>query len=491
MAARELTASSPTTPDHVPLHTGAGTRSPAELGGEVTLARLKWLAIVLPVAFLSLLWILVHSAFGALHHFPDIFILLGLMSLGVGGFAFAVFEVVNRLEQRVVARNRELAVLLTVGRAASSSLVLGELLDAATTAVLGVLPVHAAEVWLLEDDRTLRLVRRRGIDGATFVEGDVAEFADVLPTFAFGGSAPVILYDAASGQPPVPERLRSLGFGTYCGLPLRHRQELVGVLGVASQDGSAFCTEWDMRLLQGIGEWIALALANARLHEEVLDGAVLEERLRIARELHDGLAQVLTYINAQALAVERLLETGRNEEARAEVAAMKHAARQVYGDVREAIVGLRTSLARPALVPALRRYLGEYERTAGASLQLEIPDEVEGLELPASVEIQLIRVVQEALANVRKHADATAATVRLALADGRLKVEVEDDGRGFDPATSVSTGWPRFGLQTMHERAQAVGGSFELTSQPGAGTRIAVTVPLIDAREAAVAGLAG
>jgi two-component system nitrate/nitrite sensor histidine kinase NarX len=99
--------------------------------------------------------------------------------------------------------------------------------------------------------------------------------------------------------------------------------------------------------------------------------------------------------------------------------------------------------------------------------------------LPPSVEIQLVRIVQEALSNVRKHARAASTTVSLEIRDHhRLAIEVVDDGRGFDLDEPVRTGWPHFGLQTMRERAQAIGGTFELWSRPGSGTRVAVQVPL-------------
>jgi signal transduction histidine kinase len=268
-------------------------------------------------------------------------------------------------------------------------------------------------------------------------------------------------------------------------LPLRHRGEIVGVLGVASKDANTLSSDRELRLLAGIGEGVALAIANARLHERVLDGAVLEERIRIARELHDGLAQVLGYINTQTLAAKRLLTTGRTEEARSRLDAMEGAARNVYGDVREAILGLRLSLPRQGLVPTLRSYLEEYASMSGTHLSLSADDHVETVELPPEVEIQLVRIVQEALANVRKHAQAANATVRLALDDGVLAIEVADDGRGFDPGLERRTGWPRFGLQTMRERAQALGGRFELESKPGAGTRVRVTLPEVRSSEVA------
>lgn len=127
---------------------------------------------------------------------------------------------------------------------------------------------------------------------------------------------------------------------------------------------------------------------------------------------------------------------------------------------------------------------------AGAELTLDADADVERLELPPAIEIQLVRIVQEALANVRKHARAAHVTVRLSLIGGVLTIEIADDGQGFDPGLETRTGWPRFGLQTMRERAQAVGGRFELESERGAGTRISVSVPVVQPHEVAHASRA-
>ncbi len=261
-------------------------------------------------------------------------------------------------------------------------------------------------------------------------------------------------------------------------MPLEHRGTLLGVLGVASRDPGALRSPRELRLLEGIGERVAAAITTARLHEQVLDGAVVDERMRIARELHDGLAQVLGFINTQTLAVKKLLASGRVPEAAGELDAMEAAARNVYGDVREAIVGLRLSLSREGLLPTLREYLASFERMTGAVLRLEAEAEAERLELPRPTEIQLVRITQEALSNVRKHSDARNVAVRVAAHDGMLVLEVADDGRGFDPQATAPTGWPRLGLQTMRERAEAVGGTFALDATPGAGTRLHVRVPI-------------
>ena len=456
----------------------------------MTLGRLKWLAIAAPICVLAVMWALLHTVFLDLHDYPGVLVVLVTTVVLVAAFATGVFAVVTRLEQRIVDQNQELEhrtqeleAVLTVGRAASSSLELGELLDAAMDAILEVTRANAAEVWLRSGPGDLQLARHRGTDDEALAEQTRLRDGEGLPGLAAATAAPVVVHDLQNDRRLIRPGMVASGFRTYCGLPLQHRGEIVGVLGVAAKNPQVLSSERELRLLTGIGERVALAIANARLHERVLDIAVLEERMRIARELHDGLAQVLGYISTQTLAVKRLLAGGRVDEARGELEAMENAARDVYADVREAILGLRLSLPRQGLVPALRGYLDAYAPMSGVRSSLDAADQVEALELQPEVEIQLVRIVQEALANVRKHAHATHAAVRLAVDAGVLEIEISDDGRGFDQNAEAPTGWPRFGLQTMRERALALGGSFHVMSTAGEGTRVSVTLPVFNSQE--------
>ena len=443
----------------------------------MSLSRLKWFAIVAPMTFLVVVGYLVRGPFHEeLHEFPGYLYVLAVLTLAVSVFSFFVFGIIGRVERRVLEQNEHLSALLAVGQAGSSSLDLADVLDAALEAILSVTSAEAGEVWLVKDGGELVLVRQRGAAADAFLERTRLRLGEGLPGLAAQSGSPIIVHDLASDPRFVRERVKELGFESFCAQPLVRRGETVGVLAVASRSPAALSSAAERRLLEGIGEQLVIAVENAQLHERVLDAAVLEERERLAHELHDGLAQVLGYVNTQTLAIEKLLSSGRNEEAEEQVAWMREAARRVYTDVREAILGLRST--RDALIPSLRSYLSDYGRMTGLLLELNVAAEVEALRLAPSVEIQLVRIAEEALSNVRKHAHATSATVSLEVRDQRLAIEIVDDGRGFDLDQPVRTGWPHFGLQTMRERAQAIGGTFELWSKPGSGTRVAVKVPL-------------
>jgi signal transduction histidine kinase len=218
------------------------------------------------------------------------------------------------------------------------------------------------------------------------------------------------------------------------------------------------------------------------LHRRVRDLAITEERERIAREMHDSLAQVLGYVNTKAQAVQELLKSGQVERAEQQVGQLGEAARSAYADVREGILGLRTSLGpQHSLLDALEEYLDRWREQSGVEAQLIVEPAGGKLDgLGPSAELQLLRIVQEALANVRKHAAATSVRVRITESLEAVETAIEDDGRGFEPGHGRvgEDAVPHFGLATMRERAESVGGHLEIQSAPGEGTRVLVRVPV-------------
>jgi signal transduction histidine kinase len=203
--------------------------------------------------------------------------------------------------------------------------------------------------------------------------------------------------------------------------------------------------------------------------------AIVEERERIARELHDGLAQVLGYLNTKTTAVRLLLGKGQTQAAEAQLAQLEEAARDLFVDVREAILGLRLTSQRDAhLSTLLCDYADQFSQLSDLPVEVTIYPGVERIGLAAETELQLLRIVQEALANVRKHARASRACVSVQDSGQVLTLMVSDDGRGFDPGQTPHNRRPHFGLSTMRERAEAIGARFCLDSRPDAGTRITV-----------------
>lgn len=216
-----------------------------------------------------------------------------------------------------------------------------------------------------------------------------------------------------------------------------------------------------------------------RITQDNRDSAVIQERERTAREMHDGMAQLLGYINTQTIAVRKLLSDNRSAEANEELTKIENIARSLYADVREGILGLRIPADRKGgLVDTLREYAVSYGEMSGIQVEIKALPGVELSDLSPSSEIQLTRIVQEALTNVRKHSKATNAVVTFERRGDELCLAITDNGKGFDITRLPPRGWPRFGLQTMKERAQAVGGDFEIHTALGKGCTIFVRVPL-------------
>ena len=264
---------------------------------------------------------------------------------------------------------------------------------------------------------------------------------------------------------------------TFLGIPIRYKGRAVGSIYLTDKEGGSPFTAEDEEIVRLFANQAAVAIQNAQLYEQVQALAVETERTRISREMHDGLAQVLSYVNTKAQAIEALLDNEDISSARAQLKELSQAAREVYGDVREGILALRTQAGgERSFADAMAAYISEYSHQLGPSTKVDrhIPDD---LNLTPLQEVQVLRIVQEALTNARKHAPAGHVSVTLSQGAQGLEIEVRDDGDGFNPLAIRRGEWPHLGLQTMQERTEAIGGTFAIESTPGSGTRVRVTVP--------------
>jgi two-component system nitrate/nitrite sensor histidine kinase NarX len=266
--------------------------------------------------------------------------------------------------------------------------------------------------------------------------------------------------------------------------------ELLGELSLARQAGLPF-TERDRRYLVTLGGITAIAIAAARLRANERQGAILAERDRIARELHDSLAQVLGSTHLRLRVLLARPELTEQPAVTAELEALADVCEEAYRDVREAILGLREASQGRGLLAALAAYLEKFSQQSAIPVDLEATVAEEPA-LSTSAEIQVIRVIQEALTNVRKHARATRAHVRVseAAVGDALVIVIEDDGRGFDPTVSRIHRDGGYGVATMRERVELVGGTLRIDSTPRHGTRVVATVPQVARSRSAAASAA-
>lgn len=453
-----------------------------------TLRRLKWLGVLVPLAFLAVVDTLRHLFNPELlHAWPGYVLLAGIVLGGALLFSEAIFAVVARIQEGLAQRNRELLALHEAGLAITAELGLETVLQRVVDTARDLVEARYGALSILGDAGKIELFLTSGITPAE------RSTIGALPVGR--GLLGVVLHEGqrlrisdlhrdprAVGFPPNHPPMHSL-----LAVPVLARGKVVGNLYMTEKEGAAEFTLEDEETLARFATQAALAIENARLHAQVQALAITEERERIAREMHDTLAQVLGYVNTKAQAAQEFLRADRPDRAEEQIGQLAEAARGAYAEVRESILGLRTALGpqRP-LLDTLSDYLQQWQDQSG--IGTTFVRHVEEPHLPPSAELQLLRVVQEALTNARKHAGATRVSVELRQADGWLEAVVDDNGKGFDLSSIGSGEYPRFGLATMRERAEAAGGSLIVESTPGNGTRIVARFPTLGATAATGGG---
>ena len=223
---------------------------------------------------------------------------------------------------------------------------------------------------------------------------------------------------------------------------------------------------------------------QAQILEQQRALSMLHEREQLARELHDNLGQVFAFVNVQGQAIHRLLRRGDLSTADEYVRRLLEVAREADVDIRESIIGLRVTISEHGFLPTLTQYLARYEKNYGIQIRLEGSEPFTDEAFEPLVEVHLLRILQEALTNVRKHAKAHCVQISFALEDDWARITIHDDGRGFNPGMSSIGLEEHVGLRVMRERAEEVGGSLSLQSASGQGTELVVHVPVKGANHA-------
>ncbi len=417
---------------------------------------------------------------------PWAHLVLNVVNLAGGLFFLgAVFQLIGRLQAQLERQNEELLALHYAGLGIHGELALDAVLQAVVDQARQLLRARYGALSVTDEQGRIDAFVTSGVSAEERARiGDPPRGHGLLGIPLHEGHrlrlADVAAHPRSAGFPPHHPVMRTL-----LAVPVPSKGGFSGNLYVADKQEAAEFSESDEETLVRFATKAAIAIDNAQLHERMRALAVAEERLRIAHEMHDGLAQVLAYVNTKAQAVNEFLRAGRQEQASAQLAELAAAAREVYADVREGIVGLRSALSSDlTLAESLGAYVADWQDRTGVRAELFAAP---GLVVPPSVEVQVARIVQEALTNVRKHARASAVCIELRPGGKGLLLDVQDNGIGFDPALLRPTEFPRFGLATMRERAEGVGGSLQVETAPGRGTHIRVELPYGTAAEARAA----
>lgn len=376
---------------------------------------------------------------------------------------------------------------------------------------------------LLQDQTTGELVFVTATTFADLIVNIPVPLDSSIAGVCFVSGAPLVVPDTAHDPRYYPqfEDLTGVKGHALLAVPLQYRERHIGVLEVQNKSDDLPFEANDVAILTALAAHATIAIENARLvralqeEQERLESevaartiqlraeiaeheqdqariiaqqrelATFEERERLGRELHDGLGQILGYVNVQTQAAEALLAQGQNAAAQANLQQIAQAARQAHTDLRSYILGLRLPQTAPSsLLSTLQNYANQFQAQYHLPVRFWLPGNLPDPLFTPAVEEQVLRVVREALTNAGKHANATYAEVTMSLVGEQVQIMIADDGCGFaaderigEWANRQESGDSHFGLEIMRERAERVGGLLEIQSAPGRGTRVLTTVP--------------
>lgn len=376
-------------------------------------------------------------------------------------------------ERTLLQHNRELGILRQIAETLNHATDLQTTLDATLESVVELLNMQTAWVFLLDDDNHFYLAASHELPPALAPNSSPWHGGCNCNTmFRHGELQHAINIVQCSRLAEASGDRRGLEF--HASVPLRSEDQNIGILNVASRGSDRFTPEV-LQLLGSVGYQLGTAIERVRLARQAVRLAALEERNRIAREIHDTVAQGLTAITLHLEAAEAF---GEHDPAKAlrNVRLALGLARTNLEDVRRSVLDLRAApLETHTLPEALALLLKDFANETGIHTKFRSEPGIE--RLSSAVEMGLYRIAQEALSNVRKHAGAHNVKLRLLMAEAGICLQIEDDGRGFDLDAVQRSPETGFGIKGMNERAHLLGGHLEVCSRPDNGTQIEIVVP--------------
>lgn len=255
-------------------------------------------------------------------------------------------------------------------------------------------------------------------------------------------------------------------------VPLQYQETLLGAYNFYLHKNSLDDFDDYVDLFTSIGRHLGAAIEKAHLDEEATALSIMRERTHIANELHDSLAQTLTSIRFQVRVLDETLHQEDEAQTWAEMEKIEASINEAHTEIRELIAHFRTPTVLASLIASVEQAIDRF-REVNDEIQVFFQNEWGEITLPAEIEFHILRIIQESLTNIRKHSDAENVRIMLSSNDdGQCAVLIEDDGVGFsEPKTSLHSG-EHVGLSIMADRAKRFGGSLNIESEPGEGTRI-------------------
>jgi len=402
--------------------------------------------------------------------------------------AKALKESYTNLEQKVADRTRQerqraeqLRTVNEVSRKISSIVKLDELLPYVGNLLRETFHYYNVNIFLLEPASgalSLKALCLSGQKGVIPVGVPLQVDEESIVGWVAQTGEPILANDVSEDpRYRAVEALRDTK--SELAVPVKIGNNVIGVLDIESTEVDAF-GEADLFTAQTLADQLAVAIDNARLYDETRQMAVMEERNRMAREIHDTLAQGFSGIILQLEAAEQALGSDLPALQR-HLNQARNLARKSLAEARRSVWNLRPqALEQRPLADAIKQEVDRFSQSTGVKVEFNVFGDRR--DLPPEVEAGILRIFQESMTNVRKHAKATEVEVNLAFIESAVEMAVRDDGVGFEPKISDNGAKSvkkrdTFGLISMRERARGLGGTFEVQSQMGKGTLVRISIP--------------
>jgi signal transduction histidine kinase/ligand-binding sensor protein len=386
----------------------------------------------------------------------------------VRGIANSVALAVDnaRLYDETRRRLAESEALQRIAQGFLQKIGLAEILEIVCAEAKNLTGARGSAVLLLENDGWLRVTHHIGKPELPF---ERVPLQSQLAGRTIHGNEPVLINldetRAAPNDFDVP------GLTALLNVPLKTDTQLIGALDVMNKPGGF--NQEDLRVINLFAYQAAINIERARLQQQAAELAVLEERQRLARELHDSVTQALYSVNLYADAARLALANQQPHIAAEHLRELRNVVREAMFDMRLLIYERRPlTLEKEGLAAALRARVAAVEERAGLPATIIVEGE---RRLPLALEEEIYRIAQEGLTNIVKHAHSHHLSIRLRYDENAVHLELEDDGIGFDPESAKQNGG--LGLRGMEERVRQLGGQLQIASAPGQGTRVQVTIP--------------
>ena len=410
------------------------------------------------------------------------------LSEALEGLANEMDDVVWRQTERLREKNASLELMYEVAASLSRLGSLEEILRVSARSMMELAEARGALVRLRDAAGEVSVAVRLGDcpEEATLDTGEVREAPGAGETGRPSGASGAA--DAADGaaapdEPGIGIALRGPDGASIVTVPLDHQGVNLGLIDLFTESPEPVETPERRRLLLSVGRHLGMSIAKARTDDESKMLSIVRERAAIAHELHDSLAQTLASLRLQADMLADSLSGNASGRAPPELARIQATLESANIELRELIAGFRAPVDGRDLRTALEEMTARYTAQSAMIVHLQIDGQLP--ELPAGPQLQVVRIVGEALANACAHSGGNLARVLVRSDPASMRVLVEDDGEGFTISACDTAPGEHIGLSVMHERARWLGGTLVVESEPGEGTRVSLAFPRTAAGSAA------